>query len=61
MEFNYALERLRFEKQWKLLRKWYQEAGMDEDAIKKLYQFDLQWFNSERRYIRRRIDLPEVE
>lgn len=59
MEFNYALERRRFEKQGKLLRKRYQEAGMDEDAIKKLYQFDLQWFNSERRYIRRRVDLPE--
>lgn len=59
MEFNYALERRRFEKQWKLLRKRYQEAGMDEDAIKKLYQFDLQWFNSERRYIRHQVDLSE--
>lgn len=59
MEFNYALERRRFEKQWKLLRKQYQEAGMDEDAINKLYQFDLQWFNSERRYIRHQVDLPE--
>ncbi len=59
MEFNYALERRKFEKQWKLLRKQYQEAGMDDEAIKQIYSFDLQWFNSERRYIRRQADLPE--
>ena len=59
MEFNYALERRKFEKQWKLLRKQYQEAGMDKESIHKLYQFDLQWFNSERRYIRHQADLPE--
>lgn len=59
MEFNYAQERRKFEKQWKILRKQYQEAGMDEDAINKMYQFDLQWLNSERRYIRRQADLPE--
>ena len=59
MEFNYALERRKFEKQWKLLWKQYREAGMDEDAIKQIYEFDLQWFNSERRYIRRQADLPE--
>ena len=59
MEFNYALERRKFETQWKLLRKQYQEAGMDEESIKQMYEFDLQWFNSERRYIRRQADLPE--
>lgn len=59
MEFNYALERRKFEKQWKLLRKQYQEAGMDEESIAGMYKFDLQWFNSERRYIRRQVDLPE--
>lgn len=59
MEFNYALERRKFERRWKLLRKQYQEAGMDEESIDKIYNFDLQWFNSERRYIRRQADLPE--
>ena len=59
MEFNYAQERRKFERQWKILRKQYQEAVMDEEAISKMYQFDLQWLNSERRYIRRQADLPE--
>lgn len=60
MEFNYAQERRKFERQWKILRKQYQEAGMDEEAISKMYQFDLQWLNSERRYIRRQADLPVI-
>lgn len=59
MKFNYALERRNFEKQWKLLRKQYQEAGMDDESIHKVYQFDLQWFNSERRYIRRQAEIRE--
>lgn len=57
MEFNYALERRKFEQQWKILRKQYQEAGIDEAAIGDLYKFDLMWFNSERRYIRHQADL----
>ncbi len=60
MEFNYAQEGRKFERQWKILRKQYQEAGMDEEAISKMYQFDLQWLNSERRYIRRQADLPVI-
>ncbi len=32
---------------------------MDEETIKQIYEFDLQWFNSDRRYIRRQADLPE--
>lgn len=59
MEFNYALERRKFENQWKLLRKQYQEAGMNEEAINQIYEFDLQWFNSERKYIRHQTDLAE--
>ncbi|MDE6932331.1 MAG: hypothetical protein K2P37_06550 [Oscillospiraceae bacterium] len=59
MEFNYAHARRKFEKQWKLLRKQYQETGMTEESIAKMHKFDLQWFNSERRYIRRQADLPE--
>ena len=59
MEFNYALERRKFEKQWAILRRQYEKAGMEKTAIDQLYEFDLQWFNSERRYIRRQADLPE--
>jgi hypothetical protein len=59
MEFNYALERRKFEKQWKLLQKQYREAGMDDASIDQIYKFDLLWFNSERRYIRHQADLPD--
>ena len=59
MEFNYALERRKFEKQWAILRRQYEKAGMEKTAIDQLYEFDLQWFNSERRYIRRQEDLPD--
>lgn len=40
MEFNYALERRKFERRWKILRKQYQEAGMDEESIDKIYSAD---------------------
>lgn len=59
MEFNYALERRKFEKEWTILRQQYVQAGMEQTAINQLYEFDLQWFNSERRYIRRQEDLPD--
>ena len=33
MEFNYGLERKRFEASWKRLREQYRRAGMDDYAI----------------------------
>ena len=32
---------------------------MDDESINKVYQFDLQWFNSECRYLRRQAELRE--
>ena len=48
MEFNYGLERKRFDGEWERLRKSYHEAGMSEEAIEKMYKFDLKAFNRRR-------------
>ena len=45
MEFNYGLERKRFEREWHKLRQQYRKAGMDENAINEMYAFDLEIFN----------------
>lgn len=48
MEFNYGLERKRFERQWNKLRRQYRKAGMNENAINEMYAFDLEIFNDNR-------------
>ena len=48
MEFNYGLERKRFEREWNKLRQQYRKAGMDENAINEMYAFDLEIFNDNR-------------
>ena len=48
MEFNYGLERKRFEREWNKLRQQYRKAGMDENAINEMYAFDLEIFNDSR-------------
>lgn len=58
MGFNYAIERKKFEQKWAELRKEYEAAGMDQEAIELLYQFDLEAFRSERTYARHTQTLP---
>lgn len=48
MEFNYGLERKRFDGEWNSIRKSYRDAGMSEEAIEKMYKFDLKAFNRRR-------------
>ena len=48
MEFNYGLERKRFEANWKQLREQYRMAGMDDCAIDEMYEFDLADFRRRR-------------
>ena len=50
MGFNNGLERVRLENQWKKLRAQYRAAGMSEDAIQAMYEFDLRVVNSEQTY-----------
>ena len=44
-------ERRKLNAKWEHLRVQYREAGMSEDAIQAMYEFDLGVLNSERAYI----------
>jgi DNA-directed RNA polymerase specialized sigma24 family protein len=48
MGFNYGLERKKFEREWTKLRKEYAEAGMSDEAIQQMYEYDLSVFNRKR-------------
>ena len=53
MSFNNGNERRKLNAKWEHLRVQYREAGMSEDAIQAMYEFDLGVLNSERAYITR--------
>ena len=53
MSFNKGCELKKFEAHWEKLRIEYAAAGMTEDAIQKMYDYDRQQFNSERTFIER--------
>lgn len=53
MSFNKGLELKKFEAHWEKLRIEYAAAGMTEDAIQKMYDYDRQQFNSERTLVER--------
>ncbi len=58
MGFYYATERKRFEREWTKLRKEYETAGMTQETIQKLYQFDLRYFCCQRTYANHTQPLP---
>lgn len=58
MGFYYAAERKRFERKWDNLRKEYEAAGMRPEAIRLLYEFDLEVFRSQRTYINHTQPMP---
>ena len=51
MSFNNGNERRKLNAKWEQLRVQYREAGMSEEAIQAMYEFDLGVLNSERAYI----------
>ena len=53
MSFNKGYELKKFEAHWEKLRIEYAAAGMTEDAMQKMYDYDRQQFNSERTFIER--------
>ena len=59
MGFNYAREKAKFDRQWAELRRESEQVGMSEDAIQKMYDFDLECFKSQRRYDSHQAGLPE--
>ena len=50
MSFNNGNERRKLNAKWEKLRVQYREAGMSEEAIQAMYEFDLGVLNSERAY-----------
>ena len=58
MAFNYAKEKRDFDREWEQLRAEYEAAGMSAQDISTLYDFDLQWFCSRRRFINHTQRLP---
>jgi len=58
MGFNYAKERMKFEKRWNKLRKEYRDAGMSESNIQKMYDFDNSIFRQQRRFETHNQGLP---
>lgn len=50
MGFNYAKEKRKFQEQWMHLRDEYKALGMSKETIQELYDFDLQWFRSQRQF-----------
>ena len=57
MSFNKGYELKKFEARWEKLRIEYAAAGMTEDAIQKMYDYDRQQFNAERTHLERTQEL----
>lgn len=57
MGFYYAKEKKNFELQWKSLRKQYEAAGMSQEAIQAMYEYDRSVFNGERGYLNHTQDI----
>ena len=57
MSFNKGYELKKFEAHWEKLRIEYAAAGMTEDAIQKMYDYDRQQFNTERAHLERTQEL----
>ena len=53
MSFNKGYELKKFEAHWEKLRIEYAAAGMTEEVIQKMYDYDRQQFNSERTFVER--------
>lgn len=60
MGFNYAKEKKAFDEEWKKLRIEYEGAGMSQQAIEDMYNFDWREFCSRRVYIDHTQQLPDT-
>ncbi len=59
MSWNNGCERRKFEENQKRLAAEYRAAGMNEEQIAEMYRFDLEVFNSDRRYAEHNEQFPE--
>ena len=58
MAYNDAIARRRFQAHWEQLRQEYRDAGMSEESIDAIYQFDLAFFRDERNNKQHQASLP---
>ena len=61
MGFRYGYEKKKFDSEWEKKEKWYRESGMSEDAIREMREYDLNEFNSTRKFYRYGDDDIDVE
>jgi len=59
MAWNNGLERKKFEAEQAKLAAEYRAAGMSEEQIQQMYEFDLEVFNSNRRFAEHTQQFPE--
>ena len=57
MAWNNRLEKNKFDKRQARLAAKYRAAGMTEEQIEKMYQFDLEEYNNTRRYFEHNIQI----
>lgn len=50
MGFNYAHEKARFDREWEKTQQTYRAAGINEEAIQEMHDFDWSLFKKERIY-----------
>ncbi len=60
MPWNNGYERRKFDEEQKRLAKLYREAGMSEEQIEAMYQFDLEEFHSRRRFREHNQQPPQI-
>lgn len=61
MSYNHGLEEKKFKEQWQKIAEEYREAGMTEEQISAIYDFDREVFNSDRRFKERTVGLFDNE
>ena len=61
MSYNSGNARRIFYTKWNKLWEEYRAAGMEEDAIRKLYEYDLAVFNNDRAHHRYDVEIPTAD
>lgn len=61
MKFNYQTEKRKFESRWQSLRDEYRRAGMSDEAINAMYNYDWDMFKKERVFCRHNQYLCEAD
>ncbi len=61
MSYNHGLEEKKFKEKWQKIAEEYRKAGMTEEQIAAVYEFDREVFNSDRRFKERTVGLFDNE